>query len=158
MKKYLGLLLVATSLLTVSLTASSQSNKFEPYLGVGATLSSGQFSQGAEVGIYNNRTWFAATVSTVDQFNDRQWYGGVKTYYKISGRTQMVETYLSTAVGVHLAKDAAITLEPGAAVVVNLSDRVAPQFSVGFPISENTTSPLKPLTVNFGIGLNFWLY
>jgi hypothetical protein len=153
MKKFL---IVSLSLMMIT-AVNAQSSKYEPYVGIGASLSSGTIGEGAEIGMYNEKTWFAFTVNTVELVDQREWYGGVKVYYRL-GHSGIIDTYGYGGVNVHLEKDKALSFEPGIAVVLNISNRLAPQFTLGIPIQENTNSAFKPLPLSFGVGLNFWLY
>lgn len=142
-------------LLTLSfvfLTSVNAQTKFEPYVGAGVSISHGEFSRGGELGIYNSKSWVALTYQNAEG----EHYAGVKTYYKVNTAKQpsFVDSYLSLGTSFHIAQDKTFTIEPGAAVVFNISNRVAPQLSLGFPLTDK----LRKGLATFGAGLNLWLY
>lgn len=151
MKKFILLAVIALTAFVTGVQAQN-STKYEPYIGGGVSISRGNFSQGGEIGIYNNRTWFAATYARAEGED----YAGVKAYYKLNNpnRPNFIDTYASLGTSFHLAQDKALTIEPGAAVVFNTFSRVAPQLSLSFPLNDQ----LKGGTAVFGAGINIWLY
>jgi hypothetical protein len=159
MFKTLSVLLLAIIIIAQPISAQgTKSVNYEPYINVGANLSSGQFGYGGEFGVYSDKVWYALGVSTAEDATGKsQWYGSAKAYYRIS-HVGFADAFAFGAVNVHLEKDKSISIEPGVAAVFNISNRLAPQVSLSFPVYENSTSLWKPLTVNLGLSLNVWLY
>lgn len=157
--KKVTLILVAFMALLTTATAQPGSvvvNTFEPYIGVGTTLSSGQHGYGGELGIYSNKVWYAVGVSTTDVPGDNPWFASFKAYYKVSGEG-FAEAFIFGAANVRIHDSKALSFEPGGAVVFNVSKRLAPQVSLSFPTGENGIL-WRPLSMNLGLGLNVWLY
>lgn len=153
MKKFI----VLAAFVLASLCGVAQHVAYQPYVSGGTTLSSGTLSYGAEVGMYANKVWYSLGASFYeDNASTNQWYGSIKAYYKI-GHQGFVDDYVWGAANVHISKDRAISFEPGVCAVFNISDHWAPQVSLSFPIYENTKSVWKPLQMNLGVGINYWL-
>lgn len=155
MKKILLITILLGALFTVT---AQKDYKYKPYVGVGTTLSSNQMYYGAEVGVYNDKAWFSvgATTWAQTQRDKFHWTGSFKSYYKIASQG-IVDEFAWAAVNVTLDRDKAISFEPGAAIVFNIWDKFAPQVSFSLPIAENSTSVWRPLNMNFGISLNYWI-
>lgn len=156
MKKVL--LILTTVLLVGSYTATSQDSKYKPYTSVGTTLSSNQLYYGGEIGYYSDKAWFAvgATAYAPNSTATGRWIGSFKSYYKIANQG-IVDEFAWAAVNVSIDKTRAISFEPGAAIVFNIWKRFAPQISLSLPIAENSNSVWKPLNMNFGVSLNYWI-
>jgi hypothetical protein len=152
MKRVILLLVLAMSITA----ASAQTNKynFKPYAGAGASVSSGEISYGAELGIYNDNTWLALGASVFqDPAYINHWTTSFKYYRKVL-ESGIVSTYGYGAVNLSIDKTRTLSFEPGAAVVIDFG-KIAPQFSFGLPITENTSFKVNSFT--FGVGINYWI-
>lgn len=156
MKKIKGLLLVFT-MLCLSFTSQAQGKNYQPYLNAGASLSSGVTSLGGEVGFYNNKAWYAVGISTGSS-QKTSWYLSPKGYWKLTGSKESdVDGYFWSAVNVALDRTHALSVEPGVAAVFNITKKFAPQLSLSFPVGENSVLRGRPLQVNFGLSINYWV-
>jgi len=128
---------------------------WEPYIGVGTSVSSGVLTYSGEVGIYSEKVWVAIGTSVYeDPANDKQWFGSFKLYRRVL-HTGIIDNYLYLGTNVHIAKDRAISLDPGIVTVFNIGP-ISPQVSVTFPIYEN--QPVyKTLPITVGVGLNWFI-
>lgn len=147
--------LVVFLVLTMSAVCSfSQKTSYSPYISAGASVSSGVITYGAELGVYNDKAWFAVGASEY-QLNDKSyWTGSFKTYLKIKSYGT-VDLFGYNSVNISIDKSKALGFEPGFVTVFNISKRFAPQFSLTAPVSENTN--FKFSTLSAGLSLNFWI-
>lgn len=149
--------LLALSVMNIQ-TAKSQGRDYKPYINLGANLSSGITSVGGEIGFYNTKAWYAVGLSTTSS-SKSSYYLSPKGYWKITNSKEdnTVDGYLWSAVDVALDKTHALALEPGFAAVFNITKKFAPQVSMSFPVGENSVLRGRPLIMNFGISLNYWI-
>lgn len=158
MKKAIIFSLMAIALLS-SFDSNAQRHKkdyltFKPYLGVGASLSTNYVTPGAEFGFYNDKMWFAVGATSYQVNDDRKWSAQYKNYFKVID-AGIVENYAYYAINVSLEKGHQVGFEPGIATVFNVG-KFSPQVSISFPTSENYPG-WKPLSMSFGVGLNYWI-
>lgn len=120
----------------------------KPYINVGTSLSAGTFSYGGEVGVYYDRMWFSLAYFQYKDDGVQKW-AAFRTYYRYR-TVGAVDNYVWLGTNVHLARDRTVIAEPGLASVFNISDKIAPQLSISFPIG-NTVYP------SFGLSINYWI-
>lgn len=127
-------------------------DRFKPYIGLGSAISNNLFTHGLEAGIYNTKAWYAVGFSTTE---GEEYYGSFKAYYRIHS-TSITDLFSYGSVSIALDKTKALSFEPGFAAVFNISKKFAPQVSLGLPIYEQTQL-FNPVTLAFGISLNYWI-
>ena len=118
-------------------------------------MSGGLYSLGGELGIYEEKAWFAVGYSTVKGHGanaERFHYASAKSYFKL-GSQSIVDTYAYGAVNLGLVSDQPLSFEPGLAAVFNISKKLAPQISVSAPIDQEFKSGI----LAFGLSLNYWI-
>lgn len=161
MKKIKGILL-AFSLLCLSFTVSNQTQAqgggYEPYVNLGASLTSGVTSLGGELGFYNNKARYSVGLSTASS-ESGSWYLSPKGYWKLTSTssTNDVDCYATGAINLALDRTHALSVEPGVAILYNISKRFSPQVSFSLPIEENTQFSGRSWPFNAGISLNYRL-
>lgn len=149
-------LALALTLFTSSVDA--QSKNYKPYVNVGASVSSGLTAIGGELGVYNSKAWYAVGYNqtvTVDATPSLS----AKGYWKLTNTKadNDVDVFAQSAINISLNQYHAISVEPGASVVFNISKRFAPQISLTFPIQENSVMRGRPLAMCAGLSLNYWI-
>lgn len=130
---------------------------YDPYVSAGVSLSSAVWSPGIELGIYNDKDWFAVGAYTYRNTPSSAYetYSQFKWYHKVASNG-LIDVFGYSALDVKLDKTKNIIFEPGAVIVFNIRPKFAPQISLTTPIGENTT-PFKPALLSAGISLNYWI-
>lgn len=147
------LLILSAIMLTTLVSFTQVKNTLHPYIGVGTSLSSNTLSYAGEVGVYNNKAWYAATVSTYDAGRTNPVYVGGKVYLKVAQHST-IDLFGYGGVSVNVDKPHNIVFEPGVAAVFNFGN-FGPQVSFGLPLNENGVL-FKPLTMSLGVSVNYF--
>lgn len=137
--------------LLMAVTANAQ---YRPYYNVGVGVTSGDFVYSAEVGAYNAKTWWAAGVSATEVGQDYSWAVSAKNYLKLAAQGNVTE-FLYQAVNITADRYRTFSYEPGVAVVLNLSDHWAPQFTLSVPFVDGT-KVFRNITPVVGLSLNYF--
>lgn len=149
-------LILASIILVSAMTGFAQKSNYSTYVSVGSSLSSSTLSYGGEVGIYNDKAWFAlgTSASKAEGTTKTAWVGSFKTYFKLKNYN-IVDLYAYNGVNVTINKSKVLGFEPGLVTVFNVSKKWAPQLSLTAPVYENTNFNFTALSV--GISLNYWI-
>lgn len=145
-------ILVVAAVVLAGLSAKAQ---YTPYLNVGAGISTNVVSYTGELGVENNRSRYAATVTSSTSSPENVWSVGPKGYWKISSkRDKTVELFATGAIDVALVDSHPLTITPGVAAKFNLGG-FAPQVSLGLPFRENSVLRERPVGLVAGVSVNF---
>ena len=150
MKKFLFALL-----LFASFAVSAQKYTYKPYTSLGSSLSAGTFAYSAEVGVYNDNTWYSVALSQYRFEGKTYQYASVRSYYKLA-TSGIATTFATASANVMLDKSKQLSFEPGVATVFNITKKFAPQVSLSLPTYEGSAL-FKPTNVSFGFGVNYWI-
>lgn len=148
MKKVIFLLLMISTCFAVEA-------QYKPYVSAGASLGSSVFSYGAELGIYQEKVWYAVGASAYENNKKAEWSVYAKAYRKVA-KFSNVTTFATGTVSTLVTPARTLSFSPGIATVFNLGEKFAPQFTVDFPLYEN-----RPIYQNLplvvGLSINYWI-
>lgn len=138
--------------------AEAQQDKLRPYIGPGIGLSGGLATRSMEVGVWNDKVWYAIVYentpnvkfdSTMSGYYDTakhntiyigpKFYRKVKTYNKVD-----MFIYAATKIGINENGKLPLQFEPGACLVWNVTSHIGLQWSFSSPMYENVFLLNKP--------------
>ena len=120
--------------------AEQQQDKFRAYVGPGVGLSSGLATRSMEVGVWNDKVWYAIVYENTPKADTKSYansYIGPKFYRKVKTYNNVdMFLYFATKVGISDNKPP-LQFEPGTCFVWNVTKHIGLQWSTSLPLYEN---------------------
>lgn len=120
--------------------AEAQQDKLRAYVGPGIGLSGGLATRSMEVGVWNDKVWYAVvyentpnadTTAYASTYIGPKFYRKVRTYNKVD-----MFLYFATKIGISDNKPP-LQFEPGTCFVWNVTKHIGLQWSTSLPFYEN---------------------
>ncbi|XZF16568.1 hypothetical protein ACTHGU_10540 [Chitinophagaceae bacterium MMS25-I14] len=148
-------ILLLTVLLSGFKYTEAQSEKYHGYISPGISMGGGLATYSLEGGIWNNKIWLGAVLeATKGNDNKLTFDFGPKLYRKLLTSGD-IDVFAYFATKMVLDKGTPLIFEPGGAVVYNINQHFALQWSFSSPIYENTQI-FNPVNLSAGIGINYF--
>ena len=158
MKRLLFLLAgIAMSFMTFAQSmdtyAEEQQDKLRPYVGPGIGLSGGSYTGSMEVGVWNDKVWYAIVYENTPGFkgDDVKYYDttthnavyiGPKFYRKVRTYNKVdMFLYAATKIGINESGKLPLQFEPGACLVWNVTKHIGLQWSFSTPMYQRLSDP-----------------
>lgn len=165
MKRLLLLLAgIAMSVMTFAQSmdtyAEAQQDKLRPYIGPGIGLSGGLATRSMEVGVWNDKVWYAVVyenTAKADTSMVAKTYFGPKFYHKVKTYNKVdMFLYFATKIGIS-DKKPPLQFEPGTCLVWNVTKHIGLQWSISLPLYETKTilGYANPNILSSGLSTSF---
>ena len=120
--------------------AEQQQDKLRPYVGPGIGLSDGLYTGSMEVGVWNDKVWYAIVYENTPggeptTYIGPKFYRKVRTYNKVD-----MFLYAATKIGISDNKPP-LQFEPGTCLVWNVTKHIGLQWSFSTPMYQRLSDP-----------------